>query len=111
MLLNEGCTVKAFDPAAMQRTEQVLPAGAALSYATDAYEAAADADALLILTDWSEFADLDLKRLNQSLRYPIVIDGRNLYDPHVMSEHGFTYMSVGRPAAYPVRDLATAASN
>jgi len=46
--------------------------------------------------------------LHESLRYPIVIDGRNLYDPQVMLQHGFTYMSVGRPAATPVRDAVTA---
>jgi UDPglucose 6-dehydrogenase len=110
MLLGEGCTIAAFDPAAMQRAEQVLPANNSLRYATDAYDAASDADALLILTDWQEFAELDLKQLNQSLRYPIIIDGRNLYDPHVLSEQGFTYLSVGRPAAYPVRDLASTSS-
>jgi UDPglucose 6-dehydrogenase len=107
MLLAEGCTIAAFDPAAMQRTEQILRAREGLRYAQDAYDAASDADALLILTDWPEFAKLDLKRLNQSLRYPIVIDGRNLYDPNILIEQGFTYLSVGRPAAYPVRDLAS----
>ena len=110
MLLGEGCMIAAFDPAAIMRTEQVLPASASLRYAADAYDAASDADALLILTDWPEFAELDLKKLNQSLRYPIVIDGRNLYDPQVLTEQGFTYLSVGRPAAYPVRDLAATPS-
>ena len=107
MLLGEGCTVRAYDPAAISRTQEVLPANSCLSYAEDAYSAAADADALLILTDWKEFAELDLHRLNTTLRYPIIIDGRNLYDPHVMQQHGFTYLSVGRPAAYPVRDAVT----
>ncbi len=107
MLLAEGCSITAFDPAAMKRTEEVLPAGPNLRYATDAYAAAKDADALLILTDWPEFAHLDLDRLNTILRYPIVIDGRNLYDPQSMAEHGFTYLSTGRPAIYPVRDLST----
>ena len=83
----------------MARTEEVLPASATLSYAADSYEAAIDADALLILTDWKEFAELDLNRLNQTLRYPIVVDGRNLYDPAVMQQHGFTYVSVGRSVA------------
>ena len=107
MLLAEGCCIHAFDPAAMSRAEAELPASATLRYCTSAYDAATDADALLILTDWQEFSTLDLPRLNQTLRYPIVIDGRNLYDPHVMQAHGFTYLSVGRPAAYPVRELAT----
>jgi UDPglucose 6-dehydrogenase len=107
MLVNEGCSITAFDPAAMERTMQVLPAGNNVQYATDAYEAAKDADALLILTDWGEFAELDLGRINQLLRYPIIVDGRNLYDPAVMDEHGFTYLSVGRPVVHPVRDLAS----
>jgi UDPglucose 6-dehydrogenase len=61
------------------------------------YEAARDADAVVILTDWKEFGKIDLERLRQTLRFPIVIDGRNLYDPQVMHDHGFTYVSVGRP--------------
>ena len=72
-----------------------------IEYASDAYEAARGADALLILTEWDEFASLDLARLHQQLKYPIVIDGRNLYDPEAMATHGFTYYSVGRPAATP----------
>jgi UDPglucose 6-dehydrogenase len=108
MLLAEGCSVAAFDPAAMKRTEEILPGGRNLHYVSDAYAAAEDADALLILTDWAEFASLDLSQLNKTLRYPIIIDGRNLYDPNMMVKHGFTYLSVGRPAAYPVRDLSPA---
>ncbi len=104
MFLAEGCSITAFDPAAMKRTQELLPETANLTYADSAYAAAADADALLILTDWAEFATLDLDRLNQTLRYPIVIDGRNLYDPQVMLQHGFTYLSVGRPAVHPVRE-------
>ena len=64
-----------------------------------------DTDALLILTDWKEFKDLDLERLNKSMRYPIVIDGRNMFDPATMAANNFTYMSIGRPTAYPVRDM------
>jgi UDPglucose 6-dehydrogenase len=109
MLLAEGCSIAAFDPAAMKRTEEVLPPSRALRYAESAYDAAKDADALLILTDWKEFGTLDLPRMHKELRYPIVIDGRNMYDPQVMLKHEFTYLSVGRPAAYPVRELQTTA--
>jgi UDPglucose 6-dehydrogenase len=56
---------------------------------------------LLILTEWEEFASLDLRQLNQKLRYPIVIDGRNLYDPDAMAANGFSYYSVGRAPALP----------
>jgi UDPglucose 6-dehydrogenase len=105
MLLAEGCSIAAYDPAAIKRTQEILPAGPSLSYVDNAYAAAKDADALLILTDWTEFATLNLNRLNKTLRYPIMIDGRNLYDPDIMVKHGFTYLSIGRPAAYPARDL------
>ncbi len=110
MLLAEGCSIAAFDPAAMKRAEQELPATPNLRYVEDAYAAATDADALLVLTDWAEFAALDLKRLYTVMRYPIVIDGRNLFEPQTMLDHGFTYLSIGRPAVYPTRDLAIAAS-
>ena len=109
MLLTEGCSIQAFDPAAMKRAQQELPDSKYLTYADDAYAAARDADALLLLTDWPEFATLDLKRLNTVMRYPIVVDGRNLYDPQTMLEHGFTYLSVGRPAVYPARENVLAA--
>jgi UDPglucose 6-dehydrogenase len=105
-LLQEGCTIVAYDPAALERAQQVLPASAQLRYAGDAFEAAEGADALLILTDWPQFAELDLPRLQKTLRYPIVIDGRNLYHPAAMFEHGLMYLSVGRPASYPTRDVA-----
>jgi UDPglucose 6-dehydrogenase len=110
MLLAEGCSIAAYDPAAIKRTQEVLPAGPNLRYVDDAYAAAKDADALLILTDWAEFADLDLDLLYKTLRYPIIIDGRNLYDPDIMVKYGFTYLSIGRPAAYPVREVASPAS-
>jgi len=113
MLLAEGCTISAYDPAAMKRAEQELAAGPHLRYVADAYAAAVDADALLVLTDWAEFAKLDLKRLYTLMRYPIVVDGRNLFDPQTMDAHGFTYISIGRPAIYPVHrgDLVTPSAN
>jgi len=98
-LLQEGCQIAAYDPAAHERAREVLHS--TVEFATDAYAAARGADALLILTEWDEFASLDLDRLHQQLKYPIVIDGRNLYDPESMAAHGFTYYSVGRPAAMP----------
>ncbi len=99
-LLQSGAIVTAFDPAAMERAKEVLPPAKNMHYASDLYEAAQDADALLILTDWKEFAAIDLPRLNRAMRFPIVIDGRNLYKPQEMQSHGFTYVSVGRPTAY-----------
>jgi UDPglucose 6-dehydrogenase len=98
-LLQEGCKIAAYDPAAQERAREVF--NSTIEYASDAYEAARGADALLILTEWDEFASLDLGRLHQELKYPIVIDGRNLYHPESMAAHGFAYYSVGRPAATP----------
>src|SRR6185437_4331766 len=95
-LLDAGATLTAYDPAAMQKAQDELPPSAQLRYAGDPYDAAQDADALLILTDWKEFATLDLARLNRALRYPIVIDGRNLYRPEAMRNDGFNYISIGR---------------
>jgi UDPglucose 6-dehydrogenase len=99
-LLEAGTCITAYDPAANERAKAVLPPSDKMRYADDLYEAAKDADAVLILTDWKEFAEIDLPRLNQAVRFPIVIDGRNLYNPKQMQDHGFTYVSVGRPASY-----------
>jgi len=99
-LLDAGASVTAYDPAAMELAAKVLPPSEKMHFANGVYEAATDADAVLILTDWKEFASLDLVRLNQVVHFPIVIDGRNVYDPQKMFEHGFTYVSVGRPATY-----------
>jgi UDPglucose 6-dehydrogenase len=98
-LVQEGCKIAAYDPAAMERTQETM--NSSIQFVNSSYEAAHGADALLILTEWEEFANLDLQRINQELKYPIVIDGRNLYDPEVMAAHGFTYYSVGRAASHP----------
>jgi UDPglucose 6-dehydrogenase len=105
-LVQEGCEISAYDPAANERAREVLNSSVRL--AESAYDAARGADALLILTEWEEFAALDLKRLRAELKYPIVIDGRNLYDPEVMAASGFTYYSVGRSASSPEGAAAAA---
>ncbi len=99
-LLDAGAVVTAYDPAAVERAKAVMPPAANLIYADDLYVASSGADAVLILTDWSEFGNIDLVKLNQVVRFPIVVDGRNLYKPQTMAEHGFTYVSMGRPATY-----------
>jgi UDPglucose 6-dehydrogenase len=108
-LLQEGSKITAYDPAAMERTQEMM--SSAITFTNSAYEAAHGADALLILTEWEEFANLDLDRLRQELKYPIVIDGRNLYDPQIMAAQGFTYYSVGRAAAHPDGVPAAALKN
>lgn len=95
-LVDAGCHVVAYDPAAMERAAVVLPQ-ALVEYACDSYEACQGADALLVLTEWDEFKELDLARVRSLLRYPIVIDGRNLFELEKMRAHGFCYYSVGRP--------------
>ena len=96
-LVHEGCRICAYDPAALERGRELL--GKTIEYAEDPYTAAEGADAVLILTEWEEFANLDLERLRGVVKYPIVLDGRNLYDPATMTLHGFSYYSVGRPPA------------
>ena len=99
-LLKEGSEIRAYDPAAMQRAAEVLPS---VRFFGDAYAAARGADAILILTDWPELANLNLKRLRSDVRQPIVIDGRNLYSPQAMAEAGFFYHSVGRESVAPLK--------
>jgi UDPglucose 6-dehydrogenase len=103
-LLEAGATVTAYDPAAMERAKEVLPPAVNMKYAADIYEAAKDADAVLILTDWREFAAIDLERLNRTVHFPIIIDGRNLYKPQEMQSRGFTYVSVGRQPSYQAQE-------
>jgi UDPglucose 6-dehydrogenase len=93
-LLAEGACIRAFDPAAMERTREIFQDR--ITFTENPYQAAEDADALLILTDWEEFATLDLKHLRKLLKYPIILDGRNLYTPEEMEQNGFMYVSVGR---------------
>jgi len=88
-----GARVKAYDPVAMERAAEVLPR---VTYCATAYDAAKDADALLIVTEWNEFKQLDWEKLRRFMRRPVVVDGRNLYDQHEMAERGFVYWGVGR---------------
>ncbi len=94
-LVHEGCKIRVYDPAAVENARETL-GNENIDYVPSAMDAARDADALLVLTDWEEFRAIDLDRLRESLKYPIVIDGRNMFSPATMAEHGFTYISVGR---------------
>jgi len=97
-LLREGCSVTVYDPAAMARASEEFPNGT-VKFADDPYQALQGADACLILTEWEDFAALDLARMKSLLRYPIVVDGRNLFKPAQMEAAGLCYYSVGRPDA------------
>ncbi len=93
-LLAEGAQVRACDPEAMEKTRKVFPQ---IGYDRDPYTVARDADALLILTEWEEFRQLDWQRIRDTLARPLVLDARNLLDPATMRNLGFEYHSFGRP--------------
>lgn len=93
-LVSGGAKIKAFDPAGMENACRILPSG--VQYCNDSYEAAAQADALIIMTEWNQFRKLDLARIKELLKAPKVIDLRNVYDPANMRQIGFDYVSVGR---------------
>jgi UDPglucose 6-dehydrogenase len=90
--------VRAFDPEAMAACKPLFPT---LVYCDNAYETAEGADALVIITEWNQFRKLELDRLHQLLRQPLVVDLRNLYDPEKMAAAGFHYVSIGRPEGIP----------
>ncbi len=93
LLQNEGASVKTFDPVAMERAKEIMPE---VTYCEDAYEAAEGSDALVVVTDWNEFKHLDMVRLKASMAEPVLIDGRNIYEPTKMQELGFVYRGIGR---------------
>src|SRR5262249_41731392 len=104
-LVKEGCSVTAYDPAAMPRALEELHGS--VTFARAPYDALPGADACLVLTEWEDFATLDLARVKTLLRYPIVIDGRNLFKPAQMEAAGLNYYSVGRPDVVGERCDAT----
>ena len=95
-LVEGGAKVKAFDPVAMDNARGMLPE--AVQYCEDSYDAAEGADAMIIVTEWNQFRSLDMERVRSSLKQPVVIDLRNLYDPKRMKDQGFRYSSIGRAA-------------
>lgn len=88
-----GARVKAYDPVAMEVAGEILPT---VTYCATAYDVAKEADALLIVTEWNEFKQLAFDRIKQYMRRPIILDGRNIYDPVEMRVKGFIYRGVGR---------------
>lgn len=95
-LLAEGAKIRAHDPVAIPHAKSVL--GNRISFAETNYEALVGADALVIVTDWNEYRHPDFERLKSTLRRPVVIDGRNLYDVEKMRNLGISYHSIGRPS-------------
>jgi UDPglucose 6-dehydrogenase len=95
-LQHDGATIRVFDPEGMDEARKLMPD---LTYCKDAYEAMTGADVLVILTEWNEFRSLNLRRMRESVRQPVVVDMRNVYGPADMAAAGFTYHGIGRPSA------------
>jgi UDPglucose 6-dehydrogenase len=93
LLQNEGANIRAYDPVAMDVARQTL---SAVAFCADPYEVAQGCDALIVVTEWNEFKHLDMGWIKQAMHRPVLIDGRNLYDPATMQVLGFTYRGVGR---------------
>lgn len=89
----DGANIRAYDPVAMENTRPLLPD---ITYCKDAYDACNGADALVIVTEWNQFRNLDMERLKKLLKQPYFFDLRNIYDPQKMKGLGFNYCSVGR---------------
>jgi len=93
-LLDMGAKVRAHDPVGMEQARKELPD---IEYVDDPYACVKGADAMVVVTEWVQYRTLDLERLKQELKQPVVIDLRNIYRPEDMATHGFAYESVGRP--------------
>jgi UDPglucose 6-dehydrogenase len=88
-----GATVRGYDPVAMDVASGLLPA---VKMCENSYSMAEDCDALIVVTEWNEFKQLDLKKIKKVMKTPVIFDGRNIYDPTYMRELGFTYRGMGR---------------
>jgi UDPglucose 6-dehydrogenase len=96
LLLNGGARVQAYDPVAGAEVQRIYAGQAGFTLAKNAYEAARGADALAIVTEWQEFRSPDFERLKEILKTPVIFDGRNLYDPAMVSRFGLAYHAIGR---------------
>jgi len=94
-LLARGAKVQAFDPEAEKTARGIF--GSRIGYGASAYDALKGADALVVVTEWSEFRRPDFARMKRLMRTPVIFDGRNIYSAASMRAQGFTYYSVGRP--------------
>lgn len=94
MLKNEGVKIKAYDPKAVKNAKKIF--GDEVAYSKNAYEAADGADCIAVLTEWDEFKEIDLGRVRKKMRQPVIVDGRNIYNPAAMKKLGFKYVSMGR---------------
>lgn len=93
LLQNEGAVVKAYDPQAMENASAMMKN---IVLCDNPYQVAEGADAIILATEWNEFRQIDFERLHKAMRQPIIMDGRNLWDPNQLKEMGFVYFGVGR---------------
>jgi UDPglucose 6-dehydrogenase len=100
-LLSKGASIKVYDPIAMEGATKILSGN--ITFCDTAYETAEGSDALVMVTDWNEFKLLNLEKLRDSMKEPLVFDGRNIYSPEKMRKCGIEYHSIGRPRCEPAR--------
>ena len=103
VLTAAGMRVKAFDPVAASRASAVLKGIGLIEFCEHQYDALEEADALAVVTDWNQFRNPDFGRIKRLLKAPIIFDGRNLYDPDIVSGQGLAYFSIGRAGVAPGR--------
>jgi UDPglucose 6-dehydrogenase len=96
LLTKAGARVHAYDPVSASEAQRIYAGEPNLTLAKNAYQAAEGADALAIVTEWQEFRSPDFERLREILKGPVIFDGRNLYDPAMVSRFGLTYHAIGR---------------
>ena len=94
MLLKESAKVRVYDPVAMPKAKKILPKG--VGFCADAYDAARGSDCLLIVTEWNEFKELDLRKVKKLMKQPVIVDGRNIFEPEEVKALGFRYAGIGR---------------
>jgi UDPglucose 6-dehydrogenase len=96
-LLNEGALLQLYDPKATENAKKVIPSSDQVFYASSAYAAAKGAHAIAIITEWDEFKNVNLQEIKKLMITPIIVDGRNIFEPKKVRELGFLYFSMGRP--------------
>jgi nucleotide sugar dehydrogenase len=93
-LVNRGVKVRVYDPAAMSKAKSILSKG--VKFCKDAYEVAKHSDCLVVVTEWNEFKELDMKKIKKFMKQPVIVDGRNMFNPAEVKKLGFTYAGIGR---------------
>ena len=92
-LEKEGASVKAYDPVATERAKMIMPN---IEYCSNPYDVAKGVDAIVLVTEWDEFKELDMQKIKAAMRQPVLVDGRNVLEPEKMRQLGFIYTGIGR---------------